>query len=326
MRRRELMLLLGGMMTAARALRAQQKVMPVIGFLSSLSPGPTAPYMAAFRQGLSETGYVEGQNVAIEYRWAEGRYDRLPALAADLVGRNVDLIATGGGTSSAFAAKSATSTIPIVFCGLGDPVGEGLTASLSRPGANVTGMSLVTRELNAKRLELLSELVPRAQTITLLVNPTSSNAEQVIGDVEEAARVKGVRLNILKAAAENEFETVFASLVEPQAGALLVGSDPFFNSRRDELVALTARYAIPAMYEWREYVAAGGLISYGASLVVTYRQAATYVGRILAGAKPADLPVQQPTKFELVINLKTAKALGLSVPPSILARADEVIE
>ena len=326
MRRRELMLLLGGMMTAARALRAQQKAMPVIGFLSSSSPGPTAPYMAAFRQGLSETGYVEGQNVAIEYRWAEGRYDRLPALAADLVGRNVDLIATGGGTSSAFAAKSATSTIPIVFCGLGDPVGEGLTASLSRPGANVTGMSLVTRELNAKRLELLSELVPRAQTITLLVNPTSSNAEQVIGDVEEAARVKGVRLNVLKAAAENEFETVFASLVEPQAGALLVGSDPFFNSRRDELVALMARYAIPAMYEWREYVAAGGLISYGASLVVTYRQAATYVGRILAGAKPADLPVQQPTKFELVINLKTAKALGLSVPPSILARADEIIE
>jgi len=326
MRRRELMLLLGGMMTAARALRAQQKTMPVIGFLSSSSPGPTAPYMAAFRQGLSETGYVEGQNVAIEYRWAEGRYDRLPALAADLVGRNVDLIATGGGTSSAFAAKSATSTIPIVFCGLGDPVGEGLIGSLSRPGANVTGMSLVTRELNAKRLELLSELVPRAQTITLLVNPTSSNAEQVIGDVEEAARVKGVRLNILKAAAENEFETVFASLVEPQAGALLVGSDPFFNSRRDELVALMARYAIPAMYEWREYVAAGGLISYGASLVVTYRQAATYVGRILAGAKPADLPVQQPTKFELVINLRTAKALGLSVPPSILARADEIIE
>ena len=326
MRRRELMLLLGGAMTVSPALRAQQRAIPVIGFLSGLSPGPTAPYMAAFRQGLSETGYVEGQNVAIEYRWAEGRYDRLPALAADLVGRNVDLIATGGGTSSAFAAKSATSTIPIVFCGLGDPVGEGLTASLSRPGANVTGMSLVTRELNAKRLELLSELVPRAQTITLLVNPTSSNAEQVIGDVEEAARVKGVRLNILKAAAENEFETVFASLVEPQAGALLVGSDPFFNSRRDELVALMARYAIPAMYEWREYVAAGGLISYGASLVVTYRQAATYVGRILAGAKPADLPVQQPTTFELVINLKTAKALGLTVPQSILARADEIIE
>jgi len=223
MRRREVMLVLGGALTAARALHAQQKAMPVIGFLSSNSPGPTAPYMAAFRQGLSETGYVEGQNVASEYRWAEGRYDRLPALAADLVGRKVDLIATGGGTSSAFAAKSATSTIPIVFCGLGDPVGEGLIASLSRPGANVTGMSLVTRELNAKRLELLSELVPRAQTITLLVNPTSSNAEQVIGDVEEAARVKGVRLNILKAAGENEFETVFASLVEPQAGALLVG-------------------------------------------------------------------------------------------------------
>ena len=300
--------------------------MPVIGFLGNAAPDPNSPFLAAFRQGLDETGFVEGQNLAIEYRWAEGRYDRLPALAADLVGRNVDLIATGGGTSSAFAAKSATSTIPIVFCGLGDPVGEGLIASLSRPGANVTGMSLVTRELNAKRLELLSELVPRAQTITLLVNPTSSNAEQVIGDVEEAARVKGVRLNILKAAAENEFETVFASLVEPQAGALLVGSDPFFNSRRDELVALMARYAIPAMYEWREYVAAGGLIGYGASLVVTYRQAATYVGRILAGAKPADLPVQQPTTFELVLNLKTAKALGLNVPQSILARADEIIE
>jgi putative ABC transport system substrate-binding protein len=320
MRCRELMLLLGGAMTLPGTLRAQQKAMPVIGFLSSISPGPTAPYMAAFHQGLRETGYVEGQNVTIEYRWADGHYDRLPALAADLVGRKVDVIAKAGGTSPAFAAKRATSTIPIVFCGIGDPVGEGFTASLSRP------MSLVTRKLNAKRLELLSELVPRAEAIALLVNPTSSNAERVIAEVQEAGRTKAVRLHVLKAAAEGEFEIAFASLVQLSAGALLVGSDPFFNSRRDELVTLAAHYAIPAMYEWPEYVTAGGLVSYGASLTVTYRQAAAYIGRILAGAKAADLPVQQPTKFELVINLKTAEALRLTVPPSILARADEVIE
>jgi putative tryptophan/tyrosine transport system substrate-binding protein len=326
MRRRELMVLLGGAITVPRLLHAQQKSMPVIGFLSSVSSGPSAPYMAAFHQGLRETGYVEGQNVAIEYRWAEGQYDRLPALAADLVGRKVDVIATAGGTSSAFTAKRATSTIPIVFCGLGDPVGEGLIASLARPGANITGMSLFTRELNAKRLELLFELVPRAEAFALLVNPTSSNAERVIADVQEAGRSKGVKLHVLKAAAEGEFEIAFASLVQLSTGALLVGSDPFFNSRRDELVALAARYAIPAMYEWREYVTAGGLVSYGASLTVAYRQAATYIGRILTGAKPNDLPVQQPTTFELVVNLKTAKALGLTIPQLILARADEVIE
>jgi putative ABC transport system substrate-binding protein len=326
MRRREVMLLVGGAMTAASPLRAQQNSMPVIGFLSSTSSGPSAPYMAAFHQGLRETGYIEGQNVVIEYRWAEGQYGRLPALAADLVGRKVDVIATAGGTNSAFAAKRATSTIPIVFCGIGDPVGDGLIASLSRPGANITGMSLFTRELNAKRLELLSELVPWAKAIALLVNPTSSTAERVIADVQEAGRSKGVKLHILKAAAEGEFEIAFASLVQLSAGALLVGSDPFFNSRRDELVALAARHAIPAMYEWREYVTAGGLISYGASLTVAFRQAATYIGRILAGATPNDLPVQQPTKFELIINLQTANALGLTVPQSILARADEVIE
>jgi putative tryptophan/tyrosine transport system substrate-binding protein len=326
MRRRELVLLLGTAVSAPRALRAQQKSMPVIGFLSATAPGPSAPYMAAFHQGLRETGLVEGQDAAVEYRWAEDHYDRLPALAADLVDRKVDVIATAGGTSSAFAAKRATSTIPIVFCGVGDPVGEGLIASLSRPGANVTGMSLFTRELNAKRLELLSELVPRAEAIALLVNPTSSNAERVIAEVQQAGRTKGVRLHVLKAADEGDFEIAFASVVQLSAGALLVGSDPFFNSRREELVAFAARYAVPAMYEWREYVTAGGLVSYGASLTVAYRQAATYIGRILTGAKPADLPVQQPTRFELVVNLNTAKALGLTVPQSILARTDEVIE
>jgi len=326
MRRRELVLLLGTAVSAPRALRAQQKSMPVIGFLSATSPGPSAPYMAAFHQGLRETGLVEGQDAAVEYRWAEDHYDRLPALAADLVDRKVDVIATAGGTSSAFAAKRATSTIPIVFCGVDDPVGEGLIVSLSRPGANVTGMSLFTRELNAKRLELLSELVPRAEAIALLVNPTCSNAERVIAEVQQAGRTKGVRLHVLKAADEGDFEIAFASVVQLSAGALLVGSDPFFNSRREELVAFAARYAVPAMYEWREYVTAGGLVSYGASLIVAYRQAATYIGRILTGAKPADLPVQQPTRFELVVNLNTAKALGLTVPQSILARTDEVIE
>jgi putative ABC transport system substrate-binding protein len=326
MRRRELMVLLGGVFAAARPLRAQQKLMPAIGFLSSTSSGPSAPYIAAFHQGLRETGYIEGQNVVIKYRWAEGEYGRLPALAADLVGRKVDVIATAGGTDSAFAAKRATSTIPIVFCGIGDPVGDGLIASLGRPGANITGMSLFTRKLNPKRLELLSELIRGAKAIALLVNPTSSTAERVIADVQEAGRSKGVKVHVLKAAAEGEFEIAFASLVQLSSGALLVGSDPFFNSRRDDLVALAARYAIPAMYEWREYVTAGGLVSYGASLAVAFRQAAIYIGRILAGATPNDLPVQQPTTFELIINLQTANALSLTVPQSILARADEVIE
>jgi len=272
MRRRELMLSLGCALTAARSLRAQQKSMPVIGFLSSVSPGPTAPYMAAFHQGLRETGYIEGQNVAIEYRWAEGHYDRLPAMAADLVGRKVDLIATAGGIEAALAAKHATSMIPIVFCAVGDPVGDGLIAGLSRPGANITGMSLFTRELTAKRLELVSELVPSADAIALLVNPTSANAERVIADVKEAGRSKGVRVHVVKAAAEGEFEIAFASLVQLSPGALMVGSDPFFNSRRDDLVALAARHAIPAMYEWREYVTAGGLVSYGPSFSDIYRR------------------------------------------------------
>jgi len=326
MNRRRLMLLLGGAMTATRALRAQQKAMPVVGYLSSSSPGPYAPFVAAFRQGLSDTGYVEGQNVTIEYRWAEGSYDRLPALAADLVGRKVDLIAAGGGIPSALAAKTATSTIPVVFAVGTDPVGDGLVASLARPGGNLTGISFLLVELMPKRLELLSELVPRAGVIALLVNPNNANAEPIIRDVQEAARTKGVQLQILKAATEGEIDAAFATLVQLKAGALIVGSDPFFNSRREQLVAQAARHTVPAIYEGRQFAAVGGLISYGTSLTAVYRQAGVYAGEILKGAKPADLPVQQPTKFELVVNLNTAKALGLTVPPSVLARADEVIE
>jgi ABC-type uncharacterized transport system substrate-binding protein len=299
--------------------------MPVIGFLSAASPGPFAPYVAAFRQGLSEAGYVEGQNVAIEYRWAEGRHDRLPALSADLVGGKVDVIAALGGTYAALAAKSATSTIPIVFS-VGDPIEAGLVGSLARPSGNLTGVSVLSVELMAKRLELLSELVPQARVIALLVNPNYSMTERIIRDVQEAARTKRVQLPIVKADTESEIGAAFASLVELHAGALLVGGDPFFANRRDQLVALAARNAVPAMYYWREFTAAGGLASYGSSNTAASRQAGTYVGKILRGAKPADLPVEQPTRFELVVNLKTAKALGLTVPPSILARADEVIE
>jgi putative ABC transport system substrate-binding protein len=323
MKRRELMLLLAGAMTAARTLGAQQKAMPVIGFLGAGSPN--APLVAAFHQGLSETGYVEGQNLAIEYRWAEGRADQLPALATDLVARKVDVIATQGGYPSIRAAKSATSTIPIVFVAA-DPVAAGLVDSLAPPGGNLTGVSHMTFELMPKRLELLSELVPQARVIGLLVNPNSPNTERIIRNMQEAARLKGVQLPILKAGAESEFEPAFASLVQLHAGALVVGSDAFFNSRREQLVVLAARHAVPAIYEWREFATAGGLISYGSSLADTWRLLGIYAGKILKGTKPADLAIQQPTTFELVINLNTARALGLTIPPAILARADEVIE
>jgi putative ABC transport system substrate-binding protein len=298
---------------------------PVIGYLSGVSPGDSVPALTAFRQGLGEAGYAEGQSVAIEYRWAEFQYDRASALAADLVRRKVDVIVTSGGDPTAFAAKAVTSTIPIVNVFGGDPVATGLVASLARPGGNLTGFSLFTADLMPKRLELLSELVPQARMFGLLVNE-NTHPERIIRDVQEAARAKGVQLQILKAGAEGEFETAFASLVQSRAGALLVANDPFWFGRREQLVALAARYAVPAIYEWREFTVAGGLISYGTSRSGMYRQAGIYVGRILKGAKPSDLPVQQPTTFELVVNLKTAKALGLTVPPSILARADEVIE
>src|SRR5215470_19628421 len=318
--------LTGGLLAAPLAAVAQQKAMPVIGVLNTGSPSPSsAPFMDAFRQGLSEAGYVEGQNVAIEYRWAEGHYDRLPALAADLVGRKVDLIMANS-PPAAVAAKSATSTIPIVMRGGADPVGSGLVASLARPGGNLTGVSVIVDELTAKRLELLSELVPRARVIALLMNPNNASADRVIREVQEAARMKGLQLHVLKARSESEIDAAFASLVQLHADALVVGGDPFLSNQREQLVALASRRAVPSIYQWREFVASGGLISYGPSLTSAFRLVGAYAGKILKGAKPADLPVQQSTTFELVINLKTAKTLGLTIPPSMLMRADEVIE
>jgi putative ABC transport system substrate-binding protein len=326
MRRRELITLLGGAVAWPFAARAQQKAMPVIGFLAGGSPGPHAPNLAAFHQGLSETGYVEGQNVAIEYRWAEGSYDRLPALAADLVTHKVDVIVASGGLPPALAAKSATSTIPIVFSVGIDPVAGGLVASLARPRGNLTGFSVFVSELMPKRLELMSELVPQAKVIAFLVNPNNAGTEGDVRVLQEAARTKGVQLAIVKAGSESEIDTAFATLVQLQAGALVVDADTFFSSRRKQLVALASRDAVPAIYGWREFAAAGGLISYGPSLTAANRQVGIYAARILKGEKPADLPVQQPTTFELVVNLKTAKTLGLTVPKTILSFADEVIE
>jgi putative ABC transport system substrate-binding protein len=316
------MLLVGGVMAASRALHAQQKAMPVIGFLFSGSINPDAPFWLAFRQGLSETGHVEGKNVAIEYREAEGRAERLPALAADLVGRKVDAIVT----DSALAAKNATSTIPIVFMIGADPVADGFVASLARPGGNLTGITRLNLELMPKRLELLSDLVPQARVLGLLTDPNIRFTERVIQDVQEAARAKGVQLQVLKASNESDIAATFATLVQLQVGGLLVGPAPIFFVQREQIFALASRHAVPAMYDTRRYVSAGGLISYGASVAGINRQVGIYVGKILNGAKPADLPVHQPTTFELVINLNTAKALGLTVPASILARADEVIE
>jgi putative tryptophan/tyrosine transport system substrate-binding protein len=328
MRRRDFLALLGGIgVWWPVGTHAQQKAMAVVGGLSAEPPLNLADMLRSpFNQGISEMGFVYGQNVMCECRWAEFHYDRLPALAGDLVSRKVDVIATFGGTPSALAAKSATSTIPIVFTGVGDPVGIGLVASLARPGGNITGFTNISTELMPKLLELLCELVPQAGVIALLVNPNNPNSEGVIRYTLEAAHTRGVQLSEFKTTTEDEIDAAFATVVQLKAGGLVVGPDGFFNSRRQQLLALASRHAVPTVYFSRQFAAAGGLISYGIDDGALLRQAGSYVGRILKGEKPADLPVQQPTVFELVVNLKTAKALRLTVPPSILARADEVIE
>ena len=326
MRRREFITLVGGAATWPVAARAQQPAMPVIGFLNSTSPTAWAHLVAAFRQGLSEMGYVEHRSVGIEWRWAEGRYEQLPALAADLVRRQVSVIVSTGGLNSIFAAKAATTDIPIVFTTGTDPVKDGLVVSLNRPDGNITGVHMFVSQMEGKRLGLLHELVPTAALIGVLLNPTRLPAERQLKDVQEAARAIGQQIHIVHASSERDLATAFMTLAQLRAGALLVGADPFFNSRRDVIVELAARHAIPAIYEQREFVVAGGLMSYGTSLPDGYRQAGVYTGRILKGAKPADLPVFQSSRFEFVINLKTAKALGIEVPPNLSARADEVIE
>jgi putative ABC transport system substrate-binding protein len=327
MKRRELIAFLGGAAAWPLAAQAQQRPTPVIGFLSSRSPGESSPVLAAFRKGLAETGFAEGQNVAIAFRWAEGRYAELPALAAELVGLNVAVVLAAGSTPSARAAKAASSTIPVVFSGVPDPVGLGLVASLNRPGGNVTGMSTLTSELGAKSVEVLKEMLPKAALFAYLVNPSSPSAEDPeTNGARMAARALGVELEIVKASTDRELDEVFPAIKALRPDGLIVSPDPFFDSRRDRLVALSAQHAMPAKYGWREYVLDGGLMSYGTDLPDNYRRAGVYVGRILKGEKPADLPVMQPDKFELVINLKTARALGLEVPPRLVERADEVIE
>jgi putative ABC transport system substrate-binding protein len=326
--RRNFLATLGGAAAAwPLAAPAQQPAMPVIGFLNAASPGPLRRQIAAFHEGLKESGYVEGQNVAVEYRWAEGQYDRLPALAADLVRRQVSVIVAGGGAPAVLAAKAATTTIPIVFTAGGDPIASGLVPSLNRPGGNITGVYHFATGLEAKRLGLLHEMVPKATTIAVLVNPKfRKEAESQLRDVQEAAASLDVQLVVVRANAESDFDAAFSTVVQQRSGALLVCASPFFNTRREQLVVLAARHALPTIYEWRDFADAGGLMSYGTSLADAYRQAGVYAGRILKGAKPADLPIVQATRFEFVINLSTAKALGLTVPDQLLARADEVIE
>jgi len=325
-RRRDFITLLGGAAAWPLDALAQQTAMPVIGYLHSGSLAPYAHLVAAFHQSLKEAGYIEGRNIAIEYRWAEGHYDRLPALAEDLVGRHVALIVAQGGDPSVLAAKSATATIPIVFTSSSDPVKLGLVASLNRPGGNVTGFWLYTSLLGTKRLELMRRLLPANTSITVLVNPDNPNADFDTAELQDAARTLGQSISFVKARSEAEIDAVFATFGERRASALLVNTDPFFLARYAQFVALAARSGIIAIYEQREFVTGGGLMSYGANLADGYRQVGIYAGRILKGEKPADLPVVQPTKFEMAINLKTAKTLGLEVPPSLLALADEVIE
>jgi putative tryptophan/tyrosine transport system substrate-binding protein len=319
-RRREFITLLGGSAVAWPLGARAQPAMPVIGFLNGASPQPYALYVTGFLQGLKETGYIEGKNVTIEYRWAEGQYDRLPGLAADLVRRQVAVIATN--TPAAPVAKAATTKIPIVFLSGDDPVEHGLVTSLNRPGGNVTGVTTFSGGLGGKQLGVLRELVPAATSIALLVNPTNPNSAHTVRGVQEAARTLGQQIHILNASTETEIDTAF----QVRTDAVVVAPDPFFINRIDQFVALAARYTVPAIYPFREFAAAGGLMSYGAIVPDLYRQVAVYTGKILQGVKPADLPVLQPTKFELLINLKTAKALGLTIPPGVLAIADEVIE
>ena len=326
MKRREFITLLGSAAAWPLAAHAQQTAMPVIGFLSSRSPSESADVVTAFRRGLRETGFVEGQNLVIAFRWAEGRYEQLRDLAAELVGMHVAVLLAAGGPPSALAAKAATSTVPIVFSSVYDPVQIGLVASLNRPGGNVTGMSSVASEMVAKSGQLLKELVPTAAVIAYLVNPSNPSAEIYSKEAVTVASALGIRVHVLNASTEQGLDEAFASLGGLGASGLVVPAEPFFFSQRDRIVALAARYAVAMIATFREYVVAGGLMSYGPSLPDSYRQAGIYVGRILKGEKPADLPVMQPTKFELVINLKTAKALGLTVPDKVLALADEVIE
>jgi putative tryptophan/tyrosine transport system substrate-binding protein len=327
MRRREFMALLGGAAaTWPLAARAQQPSMPVLGFLHSASAGPFASYVAAFHQGLNETGFVSGKNVMIEYRWAEGKSDQLPALAAELVQLPVAVLVAAGGSLSALTAKRATTTIPIVFPGVDDPVKLGIVQSFNRPGGNATGVSLFNAVLATKRLDLLRQLIPKATAIAFLVNPRNPSTEAQVSDVEEAARASGQNVQLLSASTERDIDTGFATLAGQRADALVVGADPLFQNLRNQLTALTARHALPAIYLNREFPIVGGLISYGIHFPDAYRQAGNYAGRILKGEKPSDLPIVQPTKFELVINLKTAKALGLTVPDKLLVAADEVIE
>jgi putative ABC transport system substrate-binding protein len=324
MKRREFISALAGATVWPLAAGAQQP-MPLIGFLSSRSPGESSGVVAAFRQGLQEAGFVEGRNLAIAFRWAEGRYDRLPALAAELVALRVAVLYSAGGPPAAVAAKSATSTIPIVFSSVNDPVQLGLVDSLNRPGGNITGMSLFN-DLWIKNVELLKEMVPSASVMAYLVNPSSPTIEVYLKGVAEAAKALGIEIHVLKASAEREIDEVFASLASLRVGGIIVPNEPFLDSQRERITALAARYGVPALYNLRECVMVGGLASYGPSLQELYRRSAVYAGRILKGEKPADLPVQLPTKFEFLINLKAAKALGITIPPLLLARADEVIE